>query len=311
MAANQILNFSQGAGANVLLQADYLADPQRIIGHQPGLARAALANKALLQASAIASGVAQFLANFQGTDVTDQLTPQAISDAIKAALNAAGLFTTQAPGDSSTKPATCAFVQATVGAAINAGAIVHFPGTSAPAGYLKLNGALVSRVTYANLYAFATASGNMAVSDAAWTSGQFSPGDGATTFRIPDHRGYHLRAWDDARGLDSGRAIGSTQTDAFASHAHGVVDPGHPHGVFDPQHAHTFGIPEKPNQNGAGPFAMVDGIQAISGTYLGTTDAAATGIAVQSAATGITISANGSGSETRVKNIASLACIKY
>lgn len=311
MAANEILPFSQGAGANVLTQAAYTDDPQRIIGHQPGIARAPLANKAVLQSSAVAAGVAQFLANFQGGDITDQLTPQAFSDAFKAALNAAGLFTTQAPGDQSTKPATCAFVQATVGAAINAGAVVHFPATAAPAGYVKLNGALLSRVTYANLYAFATTSGNMAASDAAWTSGQFSPGDGATTFRIPDHRGYHIRSWDDARGIDSGRGIGTVQLDGMPLHAHGVVDGGHVHGVFDPGHAHTFGIPAKPNQNGAGPFAMVDGIFGITNTYSGATNGSGTGIAVQSSGSNISISSAGSGSEARVKNIAMLACIKF
>lgn len=311
MAANEILAFSQGAGANTLTDAAWSADPQRLIGHQPGVARAALANKAGLQATAVAAGVAQFLANFQATDITDQLTAAQFSTIIASALNSAGLFTTQAPGDSSTRPATCAFVQATVGAAINSGAIVYFPGTAPPSGYVKVNGALLSRTTYANLWAYAQASGNIAASDAAWTSGQFSPGDGATTFRVPDLRGYHLRAWDDSRGIDSGRGLGTVQADAFQSHSHGVTDPSHAHAVFDPGHSHTFGIPEKANGTGAGPYAMVDGINGISNTYAGGTAASATGVSIFASATGISIQAAGAANETRVKNVALLACIKY
>lgn len=311
MAANLILPFSQGAGANVLSQAAFDSDPQRVIGHQPGVARAALANKAGLQASAVAVGVAQFLANFQATDVTDQLTAAQYSDIIKSALNSAGLFTTQAPGDSSTRPATCAFVQAAVGAAISSGAVVMFPGTSPPSGYVKANGALLSRVTYANLWAYAQASGNIAASDAAWTSGQFSPGDGATTFRVPDLRGYHLRAWDDSRGIDSGRGLGTVQADAFQNHSHGVNDPTHAHSVFDPTHSHSTTLNLGANgTTGPGAQSLRDGSNPIGTANYGSS-AAATGVSIYAAGTGITIQAAGAASETRVKNVAMLACIKY
>jgi hypothetical protein len=79
--ANQILNFSQDVAANVMSQAAYLADAQRVTGNQTGIARAQLVNKAFLQASAIAAGLAQFLAdnNPAGDDVTDQLTPAEIA----------------------------------------------------------------------------------------------------------------------------------------------------------------------------------------------------------------------------------------
>ena len=60
-----------------------------------------------------------------------------------------------------------------------------------PSGYLKCNGAAVSRTTYADLFAeIGTA---------------FGAGDGSSTFNVPDFRGEFVRGWDDSRGVDSGR----------------------------------------------------------------------------------------------------------
>lgn len=39
---------------------------------------------------------------------------------------------------------------------------------------------------------------------------------------VPDFRGEFVRAWDDGKGIDSGRAILSTQTDSIESHNHTV-----------------------------------------------------------------------------------------
>ncbi|OYZ76105.1 MAG: hypothetical protein B7X88_22450 [Polaromonas sp. 17-63-33] len=87
-----------------------------------------------------------------------------------------------------------------------AGEIFYTAKTTAPAGSLKANGALVSRTTYAALFA--------AIGTA------FGVGDGATTFALPDLRGEFLRGWDDGRGVDSGRAVQSAQLDAFQGHWH-------------------------------------------------------------------------------------------
>ncbi len=109
-----------------------------------------------------------------------------------------------------------------VNAAVPVGTPIWVPGTTLPTGFLKVNGALLNRVTYANLWAYAQASGNL-VTEAVWSAtnwGAFSDGDLATTFRLPDARGEFLRAWDDARGVDSGRAIGTSQADQNRSHAH-------------------------------------------------------------------------------------------
>lgn len=87
MATNEILLFA-GAdiGANLLTQAEYSADTQRPIGNQPGIARSKLVNKALRQSSLIAAGVAEFIADKQGNNVTDSLTAQNIADYLEAAI---------------------------------------------------------------------------------------------------------------------------------------------------------------------------------------------------------------------------------
>lgn len=80
-----------------------------------------------------------------------------------------------------------------------AGAVQFFAMDTAPVGWLKANGAAVSRTSYASLYA---AIGT-----------RFGAGDGETTFNLPDLRGEFLRAYDDGRGVDGGRQLGSNQSD--------------------------------------------------------------------------------------------------
>jgi len=102
------------------------------------------------------------------------------------------------------------------------GTTIWVNGTTPPPGYLKENGALVSRASFPALTAFALASGNI-VSEATWlagSTGAFSTGDLSTTFRIPDARGEFIRAFDDGRGVDTGRVLGSHQVDLFKSHQH-------------------------------------------------------------------------------------------
>lgn len=75
-----------------------------------------------------------------------------------------------------------------------------------PAGYIKANGAAVSRTTYARLFAR--------------IGTEYGAGDGVTTFNLPDLRGEFLRGWDDGRGVDSGRAVASAQAAQIATHTH-------------------------------------------------------------------------------------------
>jgi len=86
------------------------------------------------------------------------------------------------------------------------GALMHFSMNTPPTGWLKANGAEISRTTYSDLF------------DAIGTT--FGAGDGSTTFEIPDLRGEFLRGWDDGRGVDSGRSFGTAQSDQFRSHSH-------------------------------------------------------------------------------------------
>ncbi len=130
-------------------------------------------------------------------------------------------------GDDSDRMATTAFVKAAIGAAVlsNAvGQIVFEARTTARAGYLKLNGASLHRDDYPALWAYAQTSGAL-VTDDDWSKnnwGCFSSGDGATTFRIPELRGEMLRCWDDGRGVDGSRGIGTWQDSQNRSHAHGA-----------------------------------------------------------------------------------------
>lgn len=87
-----------------------------------------------------------------------------------------------------------------------AGQVAYFARSTAPLGWLKANGALISRTTYAGLFA------------AIGTT--WGAGDGSTTFALPDLRGTFIRGWDDARGLDTSRAFGSFQDHGVESHTH-------------------------------------------------------------------------------------------
>lgn len=112
---------------------------------------------------------------------------------------------------------------------VPSGTVLYFAGQSAPAGWLKANGAAVSRTAYAALFAA--------------ISTTYGAGDGRTTFNLPDLRGEFVRGWDDGRGVDTGRVFGSAQGDAirnikgktsFCSDNNGTLGlgPKDPEGVF-------------------------------------------------------------------------------
>ena len=153
--------------------------------------------------------------------------------------------------------------------------------TTAPSGYLKCNGAAVSRTTYADLFAIIGT-----------THGE---GDGSSTFNVPDLRGEFVRGWDDGRGIDSGRSFASSQSDQNKQHNHTatstVTDPGHNH-VYIDQQAHNEGYrPWKAGDNDCGQRNK-------------NTSNAFTGISVS------TSIANSGGGESRPRNIAMMYVIK-
>ena len=135
--------------------------------------------------------------------------------------------------------------------------MIWYAANTPPTGYLKANGATVSRTTYAALFA------------AIGTT--FGAGDGSTTFVLPDLRGEFVRGWDDGRGVDSGRVFGSNQSQDVQPHSHTL----------------QFAAVANPSST------QISG----SGAFVG----------------GTTISAtqNSTGTETRPRNVALLACIKF
>ena len=103
---------------------------------------------------------------------------------------------------------------------VPSGTVLYFAGSSAPAGWLKANGAAVSRTAYAALFA------------AIGTT--YGAGDGRSTFNLPDLRGEFIRGWDDGRGVDPGRGFGFGQADDMRQHYHGIgyISPNNDDGAF-------------------------------------------------------------------------------
>lgn len=84
------------------------------------------------------------------------------------------------------------------------GCIIQVTGTEAPGGFIIADGTLKSRAAFPDLWAYAQASGNLAASDAVWTKGQYSPGDGSTTFRVPNLQNQFIRGASDTRAVGNG-----------------------------------------------------------------------------------------------------------
>ena len=116
---------------------------------------------------------------------------------------------TPAAASNDTSVATTEFVRQAVDSSVPSGAVMHFAMQSAPTGWLKANGAAVSRTQYPALFA------------AIGTT--YGAGDGLTTFNLPDLRGEFVRGWDDGRRVDRGRVFGSSQADELKAHTHGGV----------------------------------------------------------------------------------------
>jgi len=84
------------------------------------------------------------------------------------------------------------------------GTVVTFAGLSIPTGWLSCTGSALLSTTYPILFGI--------ISHAYGGSG--------TTFNLPDLRGEFVRGLDLGRGVDSGRANGSFQPDAYKNHDH-------------------------------------------------------------------------------------------
>jgi len=160
---------------------------------------------------------------------------------------------------------------------VPAGAIVAFAMAAVPAGYLKANGAAVSRTAYANLFAS--------------LGTYYGGGDGVSTFNLPDLRGRFVRGLDEGAGVDPGRGLGTHQNSQNASHTHSASS--------DAQGEHSHGLTMGYTDLDSGNFG--GGRNAYGTQY---TQPAG------SHAHNITVAASG-GNESRPVNIAFIYCIKY
>lgn len=104
----------------------------------------------------------------------------------------------------------------------------------------------------------------------------FGAGDGATTFNVPEVRGEFIRCLADGRAVDTGRALGSYQAGQNESHSHSFS-----HSLY--------------NYSGAGSGTNYTGVDG-GGGYAGDVGTGTSG---------------SGGGESRPRNVALLACIKY
>ena len=103
-----------------------------------------------------------------------------------------------ADNDNYTRAVSFSLLSSTI---LPVGTIITSARAAAPDGFLLCNGAAISRTAYADLFsAIGTA---------------YGAGDGSSSFNIPDLRGEFIRGADNGRGVDGGRALGSTQSDAI------------------------------------------------------------------------------------------------
>lgn len=176
---NNFLAVATGAGANVITQSAYAALTTFLAnGYSSGVVASNQFNKIIRQSSFMAAAIGQLVAN-ANINALDDGDVSGFADDIAEAIKSF--------------------------AAPPAGAVIYVAKNTAPTGYIKANGAAISRSTYSALF---TAIGTT-----------FGSGDGSTTFNVPDLRGEFLRGWDDSRGIDSARVFGSAQAaTAFLSY---------------------------------------------------------------------------------------------
>jgi len=194
--SNNFLQWNPAA-ANQKSDAEYIADAQRAGGAVSGIFPSVLANKLFFQLSTMASALGAMMAD-KGYVISDA-DISVLQTALANILTWADVRSQLATGD------------------------VRFSLSPTPQDdEVKINGVLLPRVTYANLWAWAQAK-SVVVNEADWdpeNTGSFSDGDGSTTFRLPDARGVYPRFFDDGRGLDAARVFGSYEDDEVKAHTH-------------------------------------------------------------------------------------------
>lgn len=176
------------------------------------------------------------------------------------------------------------------------GTVAFFARSSAPTGWLKCNGAVISRTDYDELF------------DSIGTT--YGAGDGSTTFNLPDLRGEFIRCWDDGRGVDKYPTYsGSNYGSAYSNR------------TFD-SNVQTHAIS---NIFGEIPYNLTEYSNRASGTFYDTDKYRGGGsddwgdnnwyssvyFSSSRVSNATADQGNVSGGETRPRNVALLACIKY
>jgi len=178
---------------------------------------------------------------------------------------------------------------------VPSGAVFCLAVATVPADYLECNGQSVSRTTYAALFAVVGT----------------TYGGSGSNFNVPDLRGEFIRGFDNGKGTDSGRSIGTSQGDQNEAHTHGdgslsgsTTNPGdHRHNYTDDDHSGSgigaWGV-TKHNSMGGGGSTGGD-------TQYGYKTSSAGGHTHTVSISGSTAS---SGGESRPRNIAMMYIIK-
>lgn len=175
------------------------------------------------------------------------------------------------------------------------GTIAMYGGGAVPSKWLTCTGDAVLRADYPDLF---DAIGEF-----------FGPGNGTTTFNVPDFRdkipmGVLGSVVPDI-GDSAGALMHTLTTPEIPSHSHAISDPGHVHSITDPGHTHPPLSPatvfQGSHAGGAGGYAAVNASRTVD--QPATTGSQTTGISVQSHSTGITATNNaGSGDAHSILN---------
>lgn len=195
------------------------------------------------------------------------------------------------------------------------GEVIEISGLVPPDGTMVGDGSTLLRTDFPVLWSWvATVSGNLAATQAAKQSGQYGPGDGATTFSIPDYRGLFRRGFDDGRGLDPGRVFGTLQQSQNLAHNHGgsVGSAGaHTHtGTASSAGAHTHPLSERTTttQGGSG---VIQRLIPGSGRSTGSAGAHTHNLSINSGGAHTHPINSDGGAEARPVNTTTLVCIRY
>jgi hypothetical protein len=150
------------------------------------------------------------------------------------------------------------------------GMVSAFPMATCPAGWLETDGSTVSRSTYASLFEVI---GTI-----------YGAGNGSTTFKLPDYRGYFLRSWSHGSGVDPDAASRSNRGDGTTGDNIGTIQ-----GFQLQSHSHNYSSP-------------------LIGAWKGMThDGGGTAMEWPDPSAGVTYPTGGN--ETRPKNVNVIYCI--